>query len=193
MTMMELEQAVSMMDPLVQSTAEAVHWNSDILNALVTRVNTLEAWTQVAQPAIENLTSVEGKVDKINGWIDETSPRIRELDGFGNDVKSALQKLESVAAEADQKLRVEIGQLTGIIDKYVAGLNERILAVEAGEPRATTAPGLGLSDIHQKITTMEDSSVAQAMQLNNVEGMIVQHTGMIAQHTDAIRAALFER
>ena len=39
----ETATAVSEMRPLVQSTAEAVQWNCDLLNALITRVYTIES------------------------------------------------------------------------------------------------------------------------------------------------------
>ena len=54
----ELESAVSEMKPLVQSTADAVHWNCDLLNALIGRVNALEAWTKIAEPEIAKSTKV---------------------------------------------------------------------------------------------------------------------------------------
>ena len=48
----ETSTAVSEMRPFLQSTAEAVQWNCDLLNALIGRVNTIEGWTKVAEPAI---------------------------------------------------------------------------------------------------------------------------------------------
>ncbi len=52
MSVPELSTAMIEMQPLVRSTAEAVQWNCDLLNAVIGRVNSLEAWTKVAGPQV---------------------------------------------------------------------------------------------------------------------------------------------
>ena len=63
----ETASAVAEMRPLVQSTAEAVQWNCDLLNAVIGRVNNLESWTQVAEPTIT----------KAGEFMTESTPRSR--------------------------------------------------------------------------------------------------------------------
>ena len=48
----ETSTAVLELQPLFRSTAEAVPWNCDLLNAVIGRVNSLEAWTKVAEPQV---------------------------------------------------------------------------------------------------------------------------------------------
>ena len=48
----EISTAVLEIQPLLRSTAEAVQWNCDLLNAVIGRVNSLKAWTKVAEPVV---------------------------------------------------------------------------------------------------------------------------------------------
>ena len=57
----ELSTAVLEPQPLVRSTAQAVQWNCDLLNAVIGRVNSLEAWTKVAEPQITASAEFESK------------------------------------------------------------------------------------------------------------------------------------
>ena len=52
MSTAELTTVVGEIQPLIRNTAEAVQWNCDLLNALIGRVNTIEAWTKIAEPEI---------------------------------------------------------------------------------------------------------------------------------------------
>ena len=72
----ETSSAVMEMRPLLQSTAEAVQWNCDLLNALIGRINTIEGWTKVAEPQIT--ASME--------FVAQAYPKLAELDGFGNQM-----------------------------------------------------------------------------------------------------------
>ena len=81
MSLGETSSAVMEMRPLLQSTADAVQWNCDLLNALIGPVNTIEGWTQLAEPAIT----------KTSEFAVQASPKLAELDGFGNQIRAALQ------------------------------------------------------------------------------------------------------
>ena len=52
MSLPELSTAMNETQPLLRSTAEAVQWNCDLLNAVIGRVNSLEAWTKIAEPQV---------------------------------------------------------------------------------------------------------------------------------------------
>ena len=90
----------------MRSTSEAVQWNCDLLNAVIGRVNSLEAWTKVAEP--QGTASTE--------LVAQHSEKLSELIGFGDQMKSAFSALEDVAAQADVRLRSEIEQVTTVID-----------------------------------------------------------------------------
>ena len=83
------------LQPLVRSTAGAVQWNCDLLNAVIKRVNSLEAWTKVAEPQVTAASELEAK----------HSEKLAELTGFGDQLKSAFTALEDVASQADLRLR----------------------------------------------------------------------------------------
>ena len=52
----ELSTAVLELQPLVRSTAEAVQWSCDLLNAVIGSVSSLESWTKVAEPKVTGLS-----------------------------------------------------------------------------------------------------------------------------------------
>ena len=111
MSTAELTTVVGEMQPLLRNTAEAVQWNCDSLNALIGRVNTIEAWTKIAEPEIAAVKAatiddgIKAKVVEVEKWIKESNPKMEELTGFGDQVKEALRQLEVVANKADDRLR----------------------------------------------------------------------------------------
>ena len=153
----ETAAAVSEMRPLVQSTAEAVQWNCDLLNALIIRVNTIEGWTQVAEPAI----SAAGN------FVTHATPKLAELDGFGTQIREALSKVEEVATRADARLRTEIDAATGVIDTAIGKLKAQVdelapaNAASRALPQSTSvgapsqAPGL---NSHERLDTLHARS-----------------------------------
>ena len=52
LSQVEVSSAVMEMRPFFQLTADAVQCICDLLNALIGRVNTIEGWPKVAEPAI---------------------------------------------------------------------------------------------------------------------------------------------
>ena len=60
--------------------------------------NTLEAWNKFVEPKI---TSFEGGFVEVRDWIESTTPKLLELDGFGHAVEKAIGKANEVAAHAD--------------------------------------------------------------------------------------------
>ena len=110
--MAEASTAVLEMQSLVRSTAEAVQWNCDLLNAVIGRVNTLESWTKVAERQVTAAAEFEAK----------HSEKLTELTGFGDQLKSAFSAPEGVASEADVRFRTEIGQMTKVLDQAVGTL-----------------------------------------------------------------------
>ena len=126
----ELSTAVLEMQPLVRSTAEAVQWNCDLLNAVIGRVNSLEAWTKVAESQITAAAEFESK----------HSEKLTELTGFGDQLKTAFSALEGVASEADVRLRTEIGQMTKVLDQAVGTLKRQVDALEATTRSAQAVP-----------------------------------------------------
>ena len=87
------------LQPLFRSTAEAVQWNCDLLNAVIGRVNSLEAWTKVVDPQVTAPTE----------FVAAHSSKLSELTGVGDQIKSAFAAVEVFAAEADVRLRSGIG------------------------------------------------------------------------------------
>ena len=73
----ETSTAVIELEPLVRSTAEAVQWNCDLLNAVIGRVNSLEAWTKVVEPQVTASTE----------FVAQHSEEFSELTGFGDRLK----------------------------------------------------------------------------------------------------------
>ena len=126
----ETSTAVLEMQPLVRSTAEAVQWNCDLLNAVIGRVNTLESWTKVAEP----------QVTKAADFIAEHPPKLSELAGFGDQIKAAFAAVKDVAAQADVRLRQEISQVTAVIDQAIGTLNQQADALELATTAAHAAP-----------------------------------------------------
>ena len=59
MSLPELSTAMNETQPLLRSTAEAVQWNCDLLNAVIGRVNSLEAWTKIAEPQVTAAVAFE--------------------------------------------------------------------------------------------------------------------------------------
>ena len=108
--------AAALMQPLLQSTAEAVQWNCDLLNAVIGRINTIESWTKIA----------ELHISKAMEFISEASPKLAELDGFGPQIRSIFAKLEEVAWQADVRLRTQIAQMiTGIAHRQAPFASRR--------------------------------------------------------------------
>ena len=52
LSVVELATAVLQLQPELKHTQDAVEWNGNLLNALITRVNTLEAWNNFVVPKI---------------------------------------------------------------------------------------------------------------------------------------------
>ena len=147
MTTAELTTAVMEMQPMLQITSEAVRWNCDLLNALIGRVNSIEAWTKIAEPEIAAAKaatideSIKAKVTEMEKWIQESSPKMEELTGFGDQVKEALRQLEVVGNKADGRLREEITAITDIVEKAIAKVNRRIDGVAQDGPAARPSTG----------------------------------------------------
>ena len=118
------------LQPLVRSTAEAVQWNCDLLNEVIGRVSSLEAWTKVAEPQVTAASEFEAK----------HSEKLAELTGFGDQLKSAFTALEDVASQADLRLRQEIGQVTSVIDQAVGTLKRQVGALELAASAARAVP-----------------------------------------------------
>ena len=129
LTVVELTEAVQILQPDLKVTQDAVEWNGNLLNALVTRVNTLEAWSNLVEP---KLTSFEASFVEVRDWIEKTSPKLLELDGFGLAVDKAIGKANEVAAHADGRLRSEIGQVGMLIDRAIAQTSARMDDLAAG-------------------------------------------------------------
>ena len=91
LSLAEASIAVLEMQPLVCSTAKAVQWNSDLLNAVLGRVNTLESWTKVAEPQVTAPAEFEA----------EHADKLSEFSGFGDQLKSAFSALVDLAVQAD--------------------------------------------------------------------------------------------
>ena len=70
----ETSNAFIELDPPVFSTAEAVQWNCNLLNAVVSSVNSLEAWTKVDEPQATASTE----------FVAQHSEKLSELIGFGD-------------------------------------------------------------------------------------------------------------
>ena len=85
-----LSKQVSRDSQLLDSTSKAVEWNSQLLNALITRVNTLEAGSTVARQKVDSLTS---------------------------EVAEAVQKLAAVDRDRDQSLRDELSAMAAKLDE----------------------------------------------------------------------------
>ena len=126
LTVVELTEAVQILQPDLKVTQDAVEWNGNLLNVLVTRVNTLEAWNNLVEPKLE------GGFVEVRDWIEKTSPRLLELDGFGLAVDTAIGKANEVAAHADGRLRSEIGQVGMLIDRAIAQTSTRMDDLAAG-------------------------------------------------------------
>ena len=129
LSVVELTEAVQIIQPDLKVTQDAVEHNASLLNALITRVNLLEGWTQMAEP---KLTSFEAGLLEMRNWVEQTSPKLLELDGFGVAVENAIGKANEVAAHADGRLRSEIGQMTMIIDRAVSSTTARMDDLSAG-------------------------------------------------------------
>jgi hypothetical protein len=125
----ELTEAVQILQPDFKVTQDAVEHNASLLNALITLVNLLEGWTQMAEP---KMTSFEAGLLEMRNWVEQTSPKLLEFDGFGVAVENAIGKANEVAAHADGRLRSEIGQMTMIIDRAVSSTTARMDDLSAG-------------------------------------------------------------
>ena len=90
----------------------------------------LEAWTKVAEPQVTAPTEFEAN----------HSAKLSELTGFGDQLKLAFTALGDVAAQADFRLRSEIGQVTKVIDQAVGTLKRQVDALEAPTQAARAAP-----------------------------------------------------
>ena len=129
MTLPEVSTAVLEVQPLLRSTAEAVQWNCDLLNAVIGRVNNLESWTQLAEPTIS----------KSSDFMTESTPKLAELVGFGDQIRMALVKVEEFATQADTKLRHEIDAATGTIDSAMTKMQARVEELSAALAAASSA------------------------------------------------------
>ena len=90
----ETSTAVLEIQPLLRSAAEAVQWNCDLLNAVIGRVNSLEAWTKVA----------ESQVTASTEFVAQHSEKLSELTGFGDQLKSAFSAREGVPGRCSTPL-----------------------------------------------------------------------------------------
>ena len=93
------------------------------------RVDTLQAWNNLVEP---KLTSFEASFVEVRDWIEKTSPKLLELDGFGLAVDKAIGTANEVAAHAEGRLRSEIGQVAMLIDRAIAQTSTRMDDLPAG-------------------------------------------------------------
>ena len=117
----ELTAAVKAIQAYLETTAQAVGWNCDLLNALVTRVNTIEAVSVTSVTAFEALLA-------------RTDPKLQELDGFGTSIAVALDKCDALAKSEDTRLRHELDKMTSVIDKGFSEIEEKIRKVSNVAP-----------------------------------------------------------
>ena len=78
--------------------------------------------------------------------MSDTSPKLAELVGFGDQVQTALEKVEEVAQQADTRLRQEVSQVTGFIDRAISKMQVKVDVLSAalaaaGSPGAATSSG----------------------------------------------------
>ena len=84
-----------------------------MLNAFVTRVNTIEAVSVTSVTAFEALCA-------------RTDPKLQELDGFGTSIAVALDKCDALAKSEDMRLHHELDKMTSVIDKGFSEIEENI-------------------------------------------------------------------
>ena len=187
--------AVQQLQPALKNTQSAVHWNCDLLNAVITRVSTLEVWTNISEPKFVGYDS--GFIE-VRDCIAATSPKLLELDGFGHAVDKAIAKANKVAVHADGCLRSEIGQATLLIDTATAKTTERFdelsaahsaleisirsmqAAAAAAEAAPPQAPGLGadlgrLADVFRRIGDQQRSTEVLQSRAGEVESHVGRH------------------
>ena len=168
--------------PLVRSTAEAAQWNCDLLNAVIGRVNSLEAWTKVAELQI---TAAAGFST--------------ELTGFGDQLKSAFSALEGVASQADVRLRTEIGQVTSLLDQAVGTLKRQVDVLEATTRAAQAVPlsaaaaagmpqaASGLGPHADQLTELERRTAELARALEQTRERLLSTEKCLSDHDQGMR------
>ena len=87
----------------------------------------------------------EPQVTQASAFVTENSPKLSELAGFGDQVNAAFVAAEDVAAQADVRLRQEIGQVTAVIDLIVGTLKKQVDALKLATNAARATPLGGCS------------------------------------------------
>ena len=67
-------------------------------------------------------------------------PKLAELDGFGTQIRAALAKVEEVATQADARVSVEIGHVTGIIDTAIGKIKTQVDELASATAAACVVP-----------------------------------------------------
>ena len=98
-------------EQFLKNVAECVHYNSELLNALVTRVNAAEANATLANKKAEDQDS--------------------QITKLTDDVRKALEYIETVDAEKDNTLRKELNAMAITVEKGHDELQEKIAKAEA--------------------------------------------------------------
>ena len=82
----------------------------------------------------------EPQVTASTDFVATHSSKLSELMGFGNQIESAFAAVEVFAAEADVRLRSEIGQVTMFIDQAVGTSKQQVDALEAATTQLAQRP-----------------------------------------------------
>ena len=90
-------------------------------------MNSLETWTKLAELAVSKARI-----------ITVCSIKLAELAGFGDQVKTAVEKVEDIAQQADARLRQEVSHVTDVIDRAISTMLVRVDVLSAA-PAATGA------------------------------------------------------
>ena len=131
---------------LLGSTSSAVEWNSQLLNALITRVNMLKASNTVAGQKVDNLTTEITRVTDI---------------------------LAATDMQRDQNLRDELSAMTVKLDEGHAQLKHQIASmrpVDVGQ----AAPGLDMGSINGSLAALRVDVDSVVGRLHEVVGKVTQ-------------------
>ena len=123
-----------------QSVAESVHWNANLVNKLIERVNGLEAAVQLTSTKFD---SADAKVEQLT-----------------RDTESMLEKVHGKDVEQDNRLRFELNAMSAKLEEGHSNLEAKLKALaEAAQGPSTlpsaagppSPPGLDISAMNEQI------------------------------------------
>ena len=156
------------------SIAESVHYNAQMLDGVITRLNSIEAAAQLLGTNVEN---IDGKVNKL-----------------GENAANMLEKVNEQDIKRDSDLRQELNQMA---EKLEQGHEELKKLMQQSTAVNTPVPGVppgldfsSLDDNIRKLGKLNDENAASIQKLGQLNDVHVGRLTVLEGKAEATQAAV---